>query len=216
MEARLSIDRRTLLRAGAVATGMLMTGVGAPSLAMAAPRSSGSHSTARLAAIARKLLAAHADRIAQRDMVALADFSLPSWTPRFHIVDMRSGDVSTMLTAHGRGSDPAHSGWLKSFSNAPGSKATSKGAYLTGGRYEGKYGTAMRLAGLDPDNSNAERRAIVIHQAWYVSEAMIAKFGKLGRSEGCFALAAEGLRETLAALGPGRLLYAGRLDEIAA
>lgn len=148
--------------------------------------------------------------------MALADFSSPSWTPRFHLVDLVNDEVASLLTAHGRGSDPAHTGWLRSFSNDVGSNASSHGAYATGAQYDGKYGRAMRLAGLDPENSNAERRAIVIHQAWYVSDDMIAKYGKLGRSEGCFALSDQGLQQTLARLGPGRLLFAGKLDEIPA
>lgn len=167
-----------------------------------------------LLAVAEYLLKRNAKRIDHRDIVALADFSAPSWTPRFHLVDLAKREVSSLLTAHGRGSDPAHTGWLKSFSNEPGSNASSDGAYVTGAQYDGKYGRAMRLAGLDPENSNAERRAIVIHQAWYVGDDMISKYGKLGRSEGCFALSDAGLQQTLAALGPGRLLHAGKLDAL--
>jgi hypothetical protein len=43
---------------------------------------------------------------------------------------------------------------------------------------------------------------------------MIAQHGKLGRSEGCFALSEQGLQAALAALGPGRLLFAGKLSEM--
>jgi hypothetical protein len=128
---------------------------------------------------------------------------------------MVGGTVTSHLTAHGRGSDPAHTGWLKKFSNEIGSNASSDGAYVTGVQYDGKYGRAIRLAGLDRQNSNAEARAIVIHQAWYVGDDMLAKYGKLGRSEGCFALSETGLAAALAALGPGRLLYAGKLDRLA-
>src|SRR3546814_20785137 len=63
----------------------------------------------------------------------------------------------------------------------------SSGAYLTGSDYQGQHGLSQRLTGLDPDNSNAAVRAIVIHSAWYVSHKMIDDHGKLGRSEGCFA-----------------------------
>jgi hypothetical protein len=35
--------------------------------------------------------------------------------------------------------------------------------------------------------------------------------GRLGRSEGCFALPHQSLQEVLARLGPGRFLYADRL-----
>jgi hypothetical protein len=35
--------------------------------------------------------------------------------------------------------------------------------------------------------------------------------GRLGRSEGCFALSYQSLQETLARLGPGHFIYADRL-----
>jgi hypothetical protein len=62
--------------------------------------------------------------------------------------------------------------------------------------------------GLDPTNCNALPRGIVVHSAWYISDEMIGHFGMLGRSEGCFALAASSLPEVMTRLGPGRLLYA--------
>ncbi len=199
------LSRRHLLKAGAFAAAASVTP------AVAAGRTV---DRSRLLAVAELLLKRNVSRIDFRDVMAFADFSAPSWTQRFHLVDLERREVTSLLTAHGRGSDPAHTGWLRSFSNEPGSNASSNGAYVTGAQYDGKYGRAMRLAGLDPENSNAERRAIVIHQAWYVGDDMIAKYGKLGRSEGCFALSDAGLQQTLAALGPGRLLYAGKLDDL--
>ena len=38
--------------------------------------------------------------------------------------------------------------------------------------------------GLDPDNSLALERAIVVHPAWYAEQAMIDKWGKLIREAG--------------------------------
>src|SRR3546814_15155050 len=73
--------------------------------------------------------------------------------------------------------------WLHSFSNEPNSLASSSGAFKTGEIYEGQHGRAMRLAGLDPQNNNAEMRAIVVHGADYVSENQIASWGKTGRRE---------------------------------
>ena len=69
----------------------------------------------------------------------------------------------------------------------------------------------MRLAGLEPDNSNADMRAIVVHGAWYADPSLIATQGKLGRSEGCFVFGEELLPMILYKLGPGRLLYADKL-----
>ena len=56
----------------------------------------------------------------------------------------------------------------------------------------------------------SERPAIVIHPAWYAEPMVAQTQGRLGRSEGCFALSASSQRETLARLGPGHFLYAAR------
>lgn len=165
----------------------------------------------RLRLIAHRELSRAKSTIWLRDTVGLADFSRPSWEPRFFIIDMVAGKVRPFLVTHGRGSDPMHEGQLRSFSNVPHSEATSRGAYLTHTWYEGKYGTSLRLSGLEPDNSNAEDRAIVCHGAWYANPDMIGKWGKLGRSEGCFAFPEANLMEIIARLGPGRLLFADRL-----
>lgn len=152
----------------------------------------------------------HRDSIAYRDYIGVTDFSLPSRAPRFHVVKLSDGSVRSHLVAHGRGSDPAHTGWLQHFSNEARSNATSAGAYRTGSLYVGAHGRSMRLEGLDPTNSNALSRAIVVHAAWYVSKEMIGYSGMLGRSEGCFAVANSSLPEIIAALGPGRLIYADK------
>jgi hypothetical protein len=153
----------------------------------------------------------HRSAIANHDTIAIADFSLPSRTPRFHVVDLTSGHVSSHLVAHGRGSDPAHTGWLHRFSNAPGSHATSDGAYRTGGLYSGAHGRSIRLTGLDTTNSNALPRAIVVHAAWYVNPEMARSHGALGRSEGCFALANGSMPEVLGRIGSGCLIYADKI-----
>jgi len=150
----------------------------------------------------------HRDSIGYRDFIGVADFSLPSRAPRFHLVNLADGSVRSHLVAHGKGSDPAHTGWLERFSNEPHSNATSAGAYRTGSIYLGAHGRSMRLEGLDPTNSNALARAIVVHGAWYVNEEMIGHSGMLGRSQGCFAVADASLPEITARLGPGRLIYA--------
>jgi hypothetical protein len=152
-------------------------------------------------------------QIWRTDLVGIADFAQPSWKPRLHFANIEAGTVRSFLLAHGRGSDPAHSGWLQSFSNLPGSEATSRGAFLTCEWYSGKYGTSIRLKGLDNDNSMALERAIVMHPAWYVDAAMIQKWGKLGRSEGCFAMSNTDFNEALWHLSGGRLLFADRIGE---
>jgi hypothetical protein len=152
----------------------------------------------------------HQDHIDFRDVIGVADFSKPSRTPRFHVVSLTDGNVRSYLVAHGRGSDPSHTGWLERFSNEPHSNATSNGAYRTGAVYLGAHGRSMRLEGLDPTNSNALSRAIVVHSAWYVNERVIGAYGMLGRSQGCFAVSEESLAEITTSLGPGRLIFAGK------
>ncbi len=156
---------------------------------------------------ARAALDRHKDRVRNFDRMAVADFGQHSSKPRFHVIDLKTGGRQSFIVAHGRGSDPGHSGWLKSFSNAPGSEATSQGAYLTGEAYIGKHGNSRRLIGLDTDNSNALSRGIVIHSAWYVTPALAAGAG-IGRSEGCFALSDKDHATVMDLLGPDRLIVA--------
>jgi hypothetical protein len=165
----------------------------------------------RVLDIARREVARAGSSVWRRDIAGIADFGRPSALPRFHFANLENGTVRSFLVAHGRGSDPEHDGWLKSFSNEPGSEATSRGGFLTAEWYNGKYGTSIRLVGLDRDNSHALDRAIVVHPAWYVDPSMIAKWGKIGRSEGCFAMAPGDFNEALWHLSGGRLLFADRI-----
>lgn len=192
--------------------------IAAPGLAHAAgAQSAGSASNVPpdgpaepLVLLARAELARLGPAIAQHDLVGIADFSLPSNQPRFYLVDMQAGRVAhSFLVAHGRGSDPQHSGRVQRFSNEVGSNASSEGAYRTGEQYIGRHGRSIRLDVLDSSNSNAEVRAIVIHSAPYVSAAVLQAQGKLGRSEGCFVFSDDDHELVLERLGPDRLLLAG-------
>ena len=165
----------------------------------------------RIVARARAAFDRHRNQVVHGNIVGIADFTRASASPRFYLLDTFTGRVTQHLVSHGRGSDPAHSGFLQRFSNDFGSEASSNGAYIVSQYYHGKYGRSMRLRGLDPSNSNAEARAIVVHTAWYAEPDVIAQQGRLGRSEGCFALPHTSLQEVLARLGPGRFLYADRI-----
>jgi hypothetical protein len=158
---------------------------------------------------ARAALDRHGYALANRDLIGLVDFSAPSKAARFYLVDMGAGAiVSSHLVAHGRGSDPANSGWVERLSNRPGSNASCQGAFLTGETYWGEHGRSRRLAGLDPENDRAEARGIVIHAADYVSPAMASTQGRVGRSQGCFAVSRAEIDGVLERLGQGRLLFA--------
>lgn len=150
----------------------------------------------------------HGSRIRQQDRIAIADFSLPSSRLRFHLVDLHDGTTRSLLVAHGIGSDPEHTGMLQRFSNEVNSEATCEGAFLASNYYVGQHQLSQRLVGLDPTNNNALDRAIVIHAAWYSNSDMIAKHGKLGRSQGCFAVGERELDKVFTLLGEGRMIYA--------
>ena len=199
-----SPTRRFFLASAALA-GIGWIGV-APRLARAAIASPDEVLIAR----ARSELERLGPAIPQHDLVAIADYALPSSVPRFHLLDMREGRVlESLLVAHGRGSDPQHSGRVQRFSNELGSNASSDGAYRTGERYVDRHGRSIRLTGLDDSNSNAEPRAIVVYSAWYVGPSFLQTHGKLGRSEGCFVFSEADNELVLERLGPDRLLLAG-------
>jgi hypothetical protein len=160
---------------------------------------------------ARAKAALETHRIGPRDSMGVVDFSQPSADPRFHVVNLYTGEVESYRVAHGRGSDPDHSGYVERFSNNFGSYASSNGAYTTGDYYDGKYGLSMKVRGLDWSNYNAEPRAIVIHNAWYAEDEMIPLHGKLGRSEGCFAMSRENQYKVMRKLAGGRMIYADKL-----
>ena len=228
----MSLNRRELLRMGAAGAGGLLISSAASSVPLpmgilAAPQvdlkpMAPAAPAASLAPAApgginpllfQKAKAALDSRpfIQNRDFIGIVDFSKSSAEGRFHVVHLPTGQVESYPVAHGRGSDPDHSGFLEQFSNRPGSAATSNGAYTTGDYYNGKYGLSMKVRGLDWTNNNAENRAIVIHNAWYAEPEMIAIHGKLGRSEGCFAFSHADQQKVMARLGGGRMIYADKL-----
>ena len=156
-------------------------------------------------------LDAHSAEVPHHDRIGVVDFSLPSSQPRFYIVDVATGRIEgSWLVAHGSGSDPAGTGIVQSFSNQPGSNASARGAYLTANDYYGAHGHSQRLIGLDPSNDMALDRAIVIHGAAYVDPALIAKQGRIGRSQGCFAFEQGEVAKVMDLLGEGRMIYAAK------
>lgn len=227
----MSLNRREMLRLGAVgASGLMLSStassVGLPALVFRtpppiadplspfAPKSALTTAPAGIdPTLFAKAKAALDSRpwIQHRDVIGVVDFSVASAEPRFHLIDLMSGQVESHRVAHGRGSDPDHSGYLERFSNRFGSEASSSGAYVTADTYDGKYGTSMKVQGLDWSNNNAEGRAIVIHNAWYAEDNVARDFGKLGRSEGCFAFSRASQWRVMSRLANGRLIYADKL-----
>ena len=201
----MTFDRRRFIGASIAAS----AGLAAAPRAIAKPKAPAPAGQPGLLGQAIAALDRHKDSIAKRDLVGIVDFSAPSRDLRFDLVDVAGGKVAgSYLVAHGKGSDPANSGWARRFSNEPGSHASSLGAFVTGETYYGKHGRSRRLHGLEDRNDLAYDRAIVIHGAHYVDKGMARRSGRIGRSFGCFALEECELDNVLDQLGEGRLLFA--------
>jgi hypothetical protein len=98
------------------------------------------------------------------DIVFLLDMEILSGKNRFFIYDLRRDSiVDRGLVAHGSGSETGVYGKLR-FSNEHNSLCTSLGKYAIGKSYQGQFGKAYKLSGLDKSNSNAFARAIVLHK----------------------------------------------------
>ncbi|WP_299309762.1 murein L,D-transpeptidase catalytic domain-containing protein [uncultured Croceicoccus sp.] len=207
----IALPRRALLKTG-LGVGAALSLPGAATTRAFAQASPVSPRDRAILDVARREVERNAATLWKSDIAGIADFGVHSSVPRFHFANLENGTVRSFRVAHGKGSDPDHNGMLDAFSNVEGSNATSRGAYITYEWYVGKYGTSIRLGGLDPTNDNALRRYIVMHSAWYAEASHVAEWGRLGRSDGCFAMAPDEFNEALWHLSGGRLLFADRLN----
>lgn len=76
----------------------------------------------------------------------------------------RNAPIFTAPVSHGSGSQKSHvrSAYAR-LSNEDGSHLSSVGRALVAERYEGRYGVAYRLDGLEATNSNLRPRCVVLH-----------------------------------------------------
>lgn len=96
------------------------------------------------------------------EVAFLLDMSLPSGKNRFFIYDFtRDTIAAAALVAHGS----CNTAFLPEplFSNEPGCGCSSLGRYRIGHAYDGSFGKAYKLHGLDSSNSNAYQRYVVLH-----------------------------------------------------
>lgn len=125
-----------------------------------------------------------------KSVISIADMDQASTSKRLWVIDLDKREVIlNTWVAHGKntGDDKA-----TRFSNVNSSNQSSIGFYVTGEVYYGKHGRSLRLDGMDAGyNSNARQRAIVVHGASYVGQGTINALGRLGRSQGCPAVAPE-------------------------
>lgn len=142
----------------------------------------------------------------EKQIISLVDFSQPSSSKRFYLIDMDAKKVICQdYVAHGKNTGAL---MAKNFSNIPHSNQSSLGFYRTAETYHGKHGLSLRLDGLEKGiNDKARQRAIVIHSAWYAEESFIKKHGRLGRSFGCPALPAGNYKDIIHLIKDGTLLF---------
>ena len=92
------------------------------------------------------------------------DMKIPSGKNRFFVYDLKKNEIIDQgLVAHGSGSETGIEGKLQ-FSNVNNSLSTSLGKYYVGKSYNGQFGKAYKLYGLDKTNNNAYDRNIVLHK----------------------------------------------------
>ena len=122
-----------------------------------------------------------------QQIVTIVDFTLPSYDKRLWVYDLSTNSVlyNTQVT-HGLKSGDINPTY---FSNVNNSNKSSIGLFLGGSEYYGRDGHSLHLHGLEENyNSNAYKRSIVVHSADYVSAEFVVNTGRIGRSNGCFAV----------------------------
>ncbi|RAK66808.1 murein L,D-transpeptidase catalytic domain family protein [Hymenobacter edaphi] len=141
-----------------------------------------------------------------RQLLAVADFDLPSTEKRLWVLDLdKKAVLFHTLVAHGHNSGE---NVATTFSNQNESNMSSLGFYVTDAEYVGKHGRSLKLDGQDLGfNDNARERAVVMHGAEYVSEDFIKQNGRLGRSLGCPALPMDQYAQIIDTLGKGACLF---------
>ena len=113
----------------------------------------------------------------------LIDMSMPSGSPRFSVYDLDKDIVAVRgLVTHGR----CNQDWLigRKYGNVIGCGCTSLGKYKVGNPYQGRFGLAYKLFGLDTTNSNAYSRFVVLHSMQCVPEAAVDPY-PICQSDGC-------------------------------
>ncbi|NTV99563.1 MAG: murein L,D-transpeptidase catalytic domain family protein [Chlorobiaceae bacterium] len=145
-------------------------------------------------------------------VLAVVDYSKPSYVERMAVIDLKNGSRSFLRVAHGKKTGTLYP---TAFSNIPQSNMSSLGLYKALEAYYGDHGKAMRLEGLDPAvNDSAFVRDIVLHSANYVSPACILiniltlNGPMIGRSNGCFVVSPSEIDEVTAKFSAGAFIFA--------
>lgn len=153
-----------------------------------------------------------AGQLSDKSILTIADFDQSSKKKRLYIIDLVKKEMLlNTWVAHGQNSG---SDETTSFSNKNDSFASSLGFYVTGEVYKGIHGKSLKLDGMDVGfNDNARKRSIVVHGAPYVSEGTINALGRLGRSQGCPAVAPEVTEKVINTIGDKTVLFINKSIE---
>jgi hypothetical protein len=129
-----------------------------------------------------------------QDIAIFINFKIYSGKYRYFVYDLKNNKIlQKAVVSHGSGSVVKNSDALN-FSNTEGSYQSSLGKYEVLNSYNGKFGKAYRLKGLDKGNSNAMQRAIVLHSFGCIPDQESPAPACL--SLGCPMLSANALVET--------------------
>ena len=151
--------------------------------------------------------AAENNEIDNTNVLTIVDFTIPSNKKRVWVIDLKTSKTLMKLYT----TQAKNSGLVKAthFSNKPNSEQSSLGVFKTLNSYYGKHGKSLRLQGLEPGiNSNALKRAIVVHPAWYVTPDFILKNNRAGRSWGCFAVNPAISKKLIDTIKGGSIIFA--------
>ena len=108
--------------------------------------------------------------------------SLHSGQNRFFVYDLKKDTIrNSGLVTHGR----CNQYWLegRKYDNTVGCGCTSLGKYKIGHAYNGKFGLAYKLYGLDKTNDKAFQRFVVLHAHDCVPESEVKE--DICQSDGC-------------------------------
>lgn len=146
-------------------------------------------------------------KLGSKKLISIIDFTKPSTEKRFYTIDLEKLKVKFhTYVSHGKNTG---GNTAESFSNVVHSNASSLGFYITAETYVGSKGYSMKLDGQDKGyNDNMRARAVVMHEADYVSESWIKKYGRLGRSQGCPALPKEISKKVIDSIKHHTLIFA--------
>ena len=112
----------------------------------------------------------------------LIDMSLPSGQNRFFVYNMETDSLlKSGLVAHGR----CNQEWLegRKYGNTVGCGCTSLGKYRVGYAYNGRFGEAFKLYGLEQSNDKAFDRFVVLHS--YEGVPFNETTDEICQSDGC-------------------------------